>query len=136
PVSSYNDGKEVLVTSLHWMASEQHGPLLMVTYMHHSVHLIETKRWTRVRTIPLPGKIASASLSNNGTFIAVSNLTKGFDVFRMETEEPVASFEHDIGEPMPTPVLFTHEGRAIIGGTTVGKVNVWDIHSMKKINSL
>lgn len=37
PVSSYNDGKEVLVTSLHWLTSEQHGPLLMVTYMHHSV---------------------------------------------------------------------------------------------------
>lgn len=54
----------------------------------------------------------------------------------METEEPVASFEHDIGEPMPTPVLFTHEGRAVIGGTTVGKVNIWDIHLMKKINSL
>ena len=61
---------------------------------------------------------------------------KGFDVFRMQTEEPVASFEHEIGEPMPTPVLFTHGGRAIVGGSTVGKVNIWDVLTRGKIQSL
>ena len=75
PLTSYNDGKEVLVTSLHWTDSKQHGRLLMVTYMYHgaqyiihicyllrtyrpitqTISLIETKRWSRVRTIPFPG---------------------------------------------------------------------------------
>ena len=52
----------------------------------------------------------SVSLSDDGVLIAISNLMKGFDIYRMVTEEPVTSFEHNIGQPMLTPVLFTHRG--------------------------
>ena len=75
-------------------------------------------------------------MSDNGTFAAISNLTKGFDVYRMETEEPVASFVHEVGDPMPTPVLFTHGGRAIVGRSTVRKVNIWDVYELGKIHCL
>ncbi len=37
PKLSKDVRKEVIVTSLHWTSTEQHGPLLLVTYMHHGV---------------------------------------------------------------------------------------------------
>ncbi|KAI1788020.1 WD40-repeat-containing domain protein [Ganoderma leucocontextum] len=127
PTTLYNDHHEVLVTSLHWTPSDSHASLLMVTYMFHGVYLFETTRWNRVRSIPLPGKIASASLSEDGKYIAISNVDRGFDVFVMASEEPLRSFEHEVGEPRAVPVLFIHGGQAIVGGSVVGKVDVWDI---------
>lgn len=37
PKSSYNASCEVLVTSLHWTASQRHPSILMVTYMSHGI---------------------------------------------------------------------------------------------------
>ncbi|TBU22722.1 hypothetical protein BD311DRAFT_811285 [Dichomitus squalens] len=82
------------------------------------------------------GPVASASLSSDGTYIAISDLSTGFEVYEMGTEVVYRSFEHDVGEPFPTPVLFIHNGNALVGGSTVGKVNIWDIHGMGKMHSL
>ena len=60
---------------------------------------------------------------------------KGFDVYRTDTEEPVASYEHEVGKPYTMPVLFIHGGRAIVGGSGVGQVHVWDI-ALGKLQSL
>lgn len=70
---------------------------------------------------------ASASVSEDGTRIAISNLRTGFDVYLLESGELLHSFVHDMGEHLPTPVLFIHDGQAIVGGTTVGKVGMWDL---------
>ncbi|KAI0708453.1 WD40-repeat-containing domain protein, partial [Earliella scabrosa] len=126
PTTSHNEHQEVLVTSLHWTGTEHH-PQLMVTYMYHGVHLFDAHTWESVHTISLQGKIASASLSEDGLYLAISNLTTGFDVYRTDTQKPVGSYKHDIGDSRPTPVLFIHGGHAIVGGSTVGIVNIWDI---------
>ena len=78
---------------------------------------------------------ASASLSPNGSLLAVSNLVTGFDVYRTDTEQPIASFEQPIQKPNVVPVLFIHGGRAIVGGCDSGTVNVWDI-ALGKLHSL
>ncbi|KAI1789836.1 WD40-repeat-containing domain protein [Ganoderma leucocontextum] len=137
PTSSHDQHREVLVTSLHWtMASATTLSMLMVSYMYHSIHLFETKTWGRVRTIPLNLQIGSASLSDNGEYIAISNMVSGFDVYAMATEAPYCSFEHDLGEPYPTPVLFVHGGKAIVGGSAVGKVDLWDLRLTRKMHTL
>ena len=70
---------------------------------------------------------ASVSLSEDGKYLAVSNVDRGFDVFVMASGEPLCSFEHEVEEPRAVPVLFVHSGQAIVGGSVIGKVNVWDI---------
>ena len=35
PKNSYNENREVLVTSVHWTMSKSRNPLLLVTYLHH-----------------------------------------------------------------------------------------------------
>ncbi|RDX44266.1 WD40 repeat-like protein [Lentinus brumalis] len=126
PKTSHNEHQEVLVTSLHWTGTQER-PQLMVTYMYHGVQLYDATTWQSVRTISCQGKIASASLSEDGALLAVSNLAQGFDVYRTDTGQPAGTFRHIVGKPQPTPVLFIHGGRAIVGGSTVGTVHVWDL---------
>lgn len=45
----------------------------------------------------------------------------------MASKEPLRSFEHEVGEPRAVPVLFIHGRQAIIGGSVVRKVNVWNV---------
>ena len=65
---------------------------------------------------------------------------KGFDVYKFQSEEPVVSFKHT-GETAGTvsgsriPVLFVHAGHALIGGSVVGDVGLWDLY-MGKMHSL
>ncbi|KAI1788724.1 WD40-repeat-containing domain protein [Ganoderma leucocontextum] len=127
PPLESSEGNEVLVTGVQWISSDKYGQLLMAAYMFHGVQLVETATWKRVVTVPIEGKIASASVSEDGTCIVVSNLTTGFDVYLVDSGELLRSFEHDVGECLPTPVLFIHNGQAVVGGTTVGKVNMWDL---------
>ncbi|RPD53261.1 WD40 repeat-like protein [Lentinus tigrinus ALCF2SS1-7] len=127
PKTSHNEHKEVIVTSLHWMGSTQQ-PLLVVTYMFHGVQVFDAKTWQSTRTISLHGKIAHASLSADGKHIAVSNLVRGFDVYRLHDETPVGLMTHEVGKPRPTPILFIHNGRALVGGSLSGKVTIWDLN--------
>ncbi|KAI0708447.1 WD40-repeat-containing domain protein [Earliella scabrosa] len=131
-----NADKEVIVTSLHWTSSRQHDLLLLVTYMYHGVYLYDTHDWHSVRTIPAPGKIGHASLSQSGTHLAISNLDTGFDVYRMEDGVPVCSFEHDAPKPDFVPVQFIHGGHAILGGSSVGKIGIWDIFLKRQLDVL
>ena len=77
----------------------------------------------------------SASVSEDGAYVAISNLETGFDIRALDTGNLIRSCEHDVGESWPTPVLFIHGGRAIVGGTTVGKVTIWDVF-MGKLHTL
>nr|VWO96409.1 Guanine nucleotide-binding protein subunit beta-like protein (Cytoplasmic antigenic protein 1) [Ganoderma boninense] len=120
------DGQEIIVTGIQWIPSDKYGRLLIAAYMFHGVQMLETVTWAQVRHIPIKGKIASASVSEDGTRIAISNLTTGFNIYLLKTGELLHSFEHNVGDCLPTPVRFIHAGQAVVGGTTVGKVNMWD----------
>ncbi|KAI0709141.1 WD40-repeat-containing domain protein [Earliella scabrosa] len=133
---SHSQHKEVLVTSLHW--THRRRRLLVVTYMHHGIHLFDSSSGDRLKTISLPGLIASASLSPDDVHIAISNVYHGFDVYKLHTEEPFVSFRH-AGEPsVPAsalPVLFVHAGHALIGGSAIGNIGLWDLY-MGEMHSL
>ncbi|KAI0738687.1 WD40-repeat-containing domain protein [Daedaleopsis nitida] len=140
PKSSHNKDMEVLVTSLHWTAATIPGAhrLLMATYMYHGVQFFDAVTGDITRTFPIPGMIASASLSPNGAYLAVSNVFKGFDVYKVQSEKPIASFEYDEPSSLksagPIPVLFIHGGRALVGGSMVGKVCLWHVNFGKMHN--
>ena len=79
---------------------------------------------------------AAASLSTDGKFFTVSNLLTGFDIYAMDSEHPLRSLIHQMGEQYPTPVIFIHGGHAVVGGSTVGEVDLWDFDSGRKLHSL
>ena len=78
---------------------------------------------------------ADASLSRDGRLLVVSNMLTGFELFLMKAPaevEPLFSFKQDVGAGHALPVRFLHGDHAIVGGTSHGQVNLWDIYSRLK----
>ncbi|KAI9068782.1 WD40 repeat-like protein, partial [Trametes sanguinea] len=134
PSTYHTTDHEILVTSLHWSSSET-GDRLMVTYMHHGMSIFNTGAWTIARTLTFRGLIASASVSHDSEYIVISNLHTGFDVYRLSSKELIKTFTHEVGRPHPAPVTFIHHSRAVLGGSTTGHVNIWDLR-LGKLHSL
>lgn len=78
---------------------------------------------------------ARASLSPDGSLLAVSNLVRGFDIYRTDTQEPVGMVPQKVGTQQPTPVLFIHGGKAIVCGSTSSNLQLWDV-DLGKLHSL
>ena len=78
---------------------------------------------------------ADGCLSADGQFLVISNLLTGFELFHMKAPaevESLFSFTQDVSPGRPLPVRFLHRDHAIIGGTSHGQVNVWDVFSRLK----
>ena len=59
----------------------------------------------------------------------------GYELFELKglvEIEPLFSFKQDVRAGCPMPVRFLHGDHAIIGGTSDGRVNIWDIYSRGK----
>ena len=59
----------------------------------------------------------------------------GFELFLMKAPaevEPLFSFTQDVSAARPIPVRLLHGDHAIIGGTSRGQVNIWDVFSRLK----
>ena len=72
---------------------------------------------------------ASASVSDDGHLLAISNLTTGFDIYNVISSAPVRCLRQRIGQPFPVPVLFVHGGQALLTGSTTGDVRLWSTAS-------
>lgn len=78
-----------------------------------------------------------ASMSPDGTKLIVSNMRSGFDIYDAETGQSLAAFNHiRVRQMRAVPVRFIHDGHAILGGSTVGVVNVWDVATCRKYQPL
>ncbi|KAI5981788.1 hypothetical protein EDD15DRAFT_2203663 [Pisolithus albus] len=65
------------------------------------------------------------SVSRDGNVLVVSNVTSGFDIYHLND----SSLDGSMLQPsngMLVPVAFIHGGQAILGGSTCGKVQIWD----------
>ncbi|KAI0827479.1 WD40-repeat-containing domain protein [Trametes gibbosa] len=138
PKASFNRTSPIIVTSLCWIASDSKDSAtrLLVAYLNHGVHVYDTLTWDQIRSIPIPGQIADASVSLDAKHIVISNMIAGFDVYSLELGHPVCSFGHTVREYRKVPVIFIHEGLAIAGGNIQGDVHLWDVHSGRKLHSL
>ena len=59
----------------------------------------------------------------------------GFDVYELRSLselEPVRSFKQENSEERPLPVVFVQSGRAIVGGTSHGRLHIWGLDSQHK----
>ncbi|KAI0737798.1 WD40-repeat-containing domain protein, partial [Daedaleopsis nitida] len=132
PQSSYTTGRNIVVTGLHWTSANKRPSVLIVTYMSHGIVAYNARTWKRIRATSVPGSIADTDLSADGRFLVISNMLTGFELFLMKAPaevEPLFSFTQDVSARRPMPVRFLHGDRAIIGGTSNGQVNIWDVSS-------
>ena len=65
-----------------------------------------------------------------GDCIVIANPSTGFTLYSLETGG------HDVRQERATPVKFIESGSAIVGGTTVGAVNIWDLETGRKVQTL
>ena len=79
---------------------------------------------------------ARADVSVDGERLAIANPLSGFGIYSLSSGALVRAFGHEVGHKRATPVKFIDSGKAIVGGTTVGEVNIWDIESGRKIQTI
>ncbi len=75
-------------------------------------------------------------MSINGDHLAIANPLSGFGLYSLKSGDLVRAFGQDVGYKRATPVKFIEFGKAIVGGSTVGEVNIWDIDTGRKIDTL
>ncbi|KAI1783092.1 WD40-repeat-containing domain protein [Ganoderma leucocontextum] len=131
PKNSTNEDSEVLVTSIHWTRSKDHSSILLVTYLYHGYVIYDTRGWRRLLTTPLNGYIASASITADGQKLVVSNMASGFDIYETATGNSLGTLNHAVGRVFAVPVLFVHGGNAVIAGSTVGEVHLWNVSTLR-----
>ncbi|OJT09096.1 SUN domain-containing protein 3 [Trametes pubescens] len=59
----------------------------------------------------------------------------GFEIYSVKgfvEFEPLFQFLQDVSGGPPVPISFLHSDHALMGGTSNGKLNIWDIYSRKK----
>ncbi|KAH9914785.1 WD40-repeat-containing domain protein [Epithele typhae] len=128
-------GEKVVVTCLHWMSTLQHPSVLLVVYRTHGIIAYDGKTGKCLHSASLPGRITDAHFSADGRFLAVSNSLTGFEVFLMRKPGSVESLftaHQDVSAGCCLPVRFLHQGTAIFGGTSNGKINIWNIYNRLK----
>lgn len=79
---------------------------------------------------------ARASLNDSGESIVIANPLAGFTLYNVQTGDLVRAFGHDIGQERATSVKLIERGTAIVGGSTIGAVNIWDIETGRKVQTL
>ena len=78
----------------------------------------------------------NTSLSPDHQLLAISNMSTGFDIYDLDSDEPVMSMTHAIRKQIGPPVLFVHGGQALLGGSSTGRVDLWDVDSGRRLHSL
>ncbi|KAI0696212.1 WD40-repeat-containing domain protein [Cerioporus squamosus] len=123
---SKNADEDFIVMGIHWTKTRVHHSVVAITYMHHGIILYNSSNWHRIKVIPL-SDIGGSSMSPIGSTIALSIMGAGFDLYDLDTGDCISSFP-DVSDGTRTiPVLLVHGGRALFGGTTIGRATLWNI---------
>ncbi|KAI0695270.1 WD40-repeat-containing domain protein [Cerioporus squamosus] len=138
PTSSQEE--EVSIAHLHWITLPRHTRLAVV-YMEHGVRIFDARTWKFPYHSIHPFRLsqcyrARADVSIDGEYLALANPLSGFGLYSLRSGDLVRAFGHEVGFKRATPVKFIESGKAIIGGSTVGEVNIWDIETGRKVQTL
>lgn len=66
----------------------------------------------------------------------------GFDLYDINSGQPHGTIRGKedqvvaVGVSKPLPVLFVHDGRALLSGSHTGAVHLWDVESKKIVQTL
>ncbi|KAI6011549.1 WD40-repeat-containing domain protein [Pisolithus microcarpus] len=125
PSISVNHESEVVVMSLAWVRTRYSERTLLVAYLHHGILLWDAIKVKMAHFVYVKTLVGSMSISHDGSMLVVSNLTSGFDIYHLNN----SSLDGSMLQPsngMLVPVAFIHRGQAILGGSTCGRVQIWD----------
>ncbi|KAH7904588.1 WD40-repeat-containing domain protein [Hygrophoropsis aurantiaca] len=129
PVIGSNRDTDAIVTALHWARTTYSPVTLLVSYRHHGIIFWDVVSEQIAHFFPVGTVVGSTSLSPDHRFLAVSNQSTGFDVYDLRSNSPVLTLSHDIGSQRSVPVCFVHNGHALLGGSSIGKICIWDVKS-------
>ncbi|KAI6000464.1 WD40-repeat-containing domain protein [Pisolithus albus] len=135
PSISVNHESEVVVTSLAWVHTRYSERTLLVAYLHHGILLWDAIKAKMAHFVYVKTLVGSMSISHDGTMLVVSNLTSGFDIYHLND----SSLDGSLLQPsngMLVPVAFIHGGQAILGGSTCGRVQIWDSMNRSLLGTL
>ncbi|EIW86044.1 hypothetical protein CONPUDRAFT_148165 [Coniophora puteana RWD-64-598 SS2] len=82
-----------------------------------------------LRYLPLNTMIGGTSITPDSKFIAISNMTEGFDIWDLDAGKHLASYSHRCDHTLRVPVKFVQKGQTLLGGSTVGRSCVWDVET-------
>lgn len=60
----------------------------------------------------------------------------GFDIYAVGTGQALATLAHPVVGVRAVPIRFIHGGHAIVGGSAVGQVNLWDVATLRRYQPL
>lgn len=63
----------------------------------------------------------------------MANVFTGFHIHRLDNGDAIAHFEQEVNEARPLPVIWLHGGQAILGGSTIGSINIWYVDTGRKV---
>ncbi|KAH9917204.1 uncharacterized protein B0H18DRAFT_831185, partial [Fomitopsis serialis] len=110
--------------SVHWLDS---GTRLLVSYDSHGVVCWNVRSQVMEWRLPLKRvRIGRSSLSRDKKVFVVSNLHDGFDMYRLSDKRPLRTFKTKALINISLPVLFIHDGRAVLTGSDTGRVSIYD----------
>ncbi|KAH9917208.1 uncharacterized protein B0H18DRAFT_884063, partial [Fomitopsis serialis] len=122
--SATDSANGVSPRSVHWLDS---GTYLLVSYMSHGVVCWNVRSLKIEWRLPLKrARIGRSSLSQNKKVLVVSNLHDGFDMYRLSGQLHLCTFKTKALMNIPLPVLFIHDGRAVLTGSDTGCVSIYD----------
>ena len=79
---------------------------------------------------------ARAHISDGGEYLITSSPLSGYDIYSVKSADLLRHFGHDAGEKRATSVKFLELEATVITGTTVGEVNIWEIHTGRRLQTL
>ncbi|KAI0689580.1 WD40-repeat-containing domain protein [Cerioporus squamosus] len=125
--------EEVSIAYLQWTTIR---PVrLVVVYVEHGLRIFHARTWKCLLARLDDKPVARADLSK-GDRLAVANPLSGFSIYSLKSGDLVRAFGHEVGQKRAPAVKFIESDKAIVGGSTVGEVNVWDIETGRKIQTL
>ncbi|KAI5989697.1 WD40-repeat-containing domain protein [Pisolithus albus] len=128
PSIAMNSNSEVIVTSLHWAWTKYSDNTLLIAYLHHGILFWDVREAKIAHFFHLKTLIGAMHISPDGNTLVVSNLDSGFDVYHLNNCTLDGSILHPC-HGRKIPVAFIHGGFAILSGSSLGQVSIWDASS-------
>lgn len=128
PSIAVNSNSEIIVTSLHWAWTKYSDNTLLIAYLHHGILFWDVKKAKIAHFFYLKTLVGAMHISPDGNTLVVSNLDSGFDVYHLNNCTLDGSILHPC-HGRKIPVAFIHGGFAVLSGSPIGQVSIWDASS-------
>ncbi|KAI6013153.1 hypothetical protein BKA83DRAFT_4010836, partial [Pisolithus microcarpus] len=123
-----NSNSEITITSLHWAWTKYSDNTLLITYLHHGILFWDVRKAKIAHFFYLKMLVGAMHISPDGNTLVVSNLNSGFDVYHLNNCTLDGSILHPC-HGCKIPVALIHGGFAVLSGSPIGQVSIWDASS-------